>query len=140
MANFNFNRVVIGGRLTRTPELYEAGKDHTVARFSVAVNRAGKDAGTDFITCKAWDKQADFITNYFDKGDSICIEGRLETGSYDNDNGDTVYTTDLVVERAYFVDSLADKDDSDEVDDTITQSRIKQKPAPIKNTRKGGKR
>lgn len=139
MANFNFNKVVIGGRLTKAPELYEAGKDHTVARFSVAVNRAGKDAGADFITCKAWDKQADFITNYFDKGDSICIEGRLETGSYENDNGDTIYTTDLVVDRAYFVDSLSERDDSDKVDDTINNSKGK-KQAPVKNTRKGGKR
>ena len=137
MANFNFNKCVLGGRVTKAPALYEAGQEHTVARLSLAVIRAGKDAGADFITCKAWDKQADFITNYFDKGDSICVEGRLESGSSENDNGDTIYTTDLVVERAYFVDSLADRED--ETAEAIESTKGK-KQAPIKNDRKGGNR
>ena len=137
MANFNFNKVVIGGRLTKAPELYEAG-EHTIARFTVAVNRAGKDACADFISCKAWDNQADFITNYFDKGDSICIEGRVETGSYENDEGAIVYTTDVVVERAHFVDSLSEK--QGEVTDAIESNKSK-KQTPVKNTRKStGKR
>lgn len=136
MANLNFNKVVLGGRLTKAPELYEAG-EHTIARFSLAINRPNKDAGADFVSCKAWDTTANFITNYFDKGDPILIEGKLECGSYENDQGDTVYYTDVVVERAHFVEALADKGEADEVDDTITKSKAT-KQAPVKNTRKGG--
>lgn len=107
------NKVMLVGRLTRDPEMRNAnGK--AVARFSVAVNRPFKNANgdydVDFPNCTAWDKTAEFIGNYFKKGMMIGICGRLQTGSYTNKDGATVYTTDVVVENAEFVERKSAED------------------------------
>ncbi|MCM1168283.1 MAG: single-stranded DNA-binding protein [Ruminococcus sp.] len=103
------NKVMLVGRLTRDPETRTTHDGKTVARFSVAVDRKfkNKDGGydADFPNCTAFDKTADFIVGYFKKGNRIGIEGRLQTGSYTNNNGVTVYTTDVIVENAEFVEN-----------------------------------
>lgn len=105
------NKVELVGRLTRDPEVrYTQGENASaVARFSVAVNRRFKNAegnyDADFINCVAFGKSAEFIEKYFRKGMAIGLTGRIQTGSYTNKDGVKVYTTDVVVEEAEFVES-----------------------------------
>lgn len=106
------NSVNLLGRITKDLELKGNG-DVKVLSFSLAVNRSFKKEGqpsADFITCKAFGKTAEFITNYMAKGSQIAVEGRIQTGSYDNKEGNKVYTTDVIVDRCYFADSAKKKE------------------------------
>ena len=97
------NKVFILGRLTADIVLKETEKKQKYIRFILAVKRRGKDAGTDFISVKAWNKSAEFIHKYFQKGSPILIAGHMATDNYDDKDGKRVYTTDVVVEEVYFV-------------------------------------
>lgn len=96
------------GRLTKDPDTRYTTDNMAVARFTVAVDRYGKDAGTDFISCVAFKNTAEFIDKYFRKGMKIGITGHIQTGKYENKDGKTVYTTDVAVDRAEFVEKKAD--------------------------------
>ncbi len=93
------NRVELVGRLTREPEMRMSQSGTGVVRFSLAVDRIRKVEGqpeADFITCIAFGKTAEFMANYLHKGYLISVEGRIQTGSYDNQQtGQKVYTTDV---------------------------------------------
>lgn len=107
------NSVQLVGRLVRDPEVrYTAGDNQTaVARFTVAVNRRFKKDGeqdADFISCVSFGKTAEFIERYFHKGNSIGLNGRIQTGSYTNKDGNKVYTTDVFVENVEFVGSKSE--------------------------------
>lgn len=101
------NKVVLVGRLTRDPENRSNTSGSSNARFTIAVNRnfKNKDGNydADFISCVAFRNTADFISKYFKKGSMICVEGRIQTGSYDAQDGSRRYTTDVVVDNAEFV-------------------------------------
>ena len=105
MANFNLNKVILGGRMTADPELKQTPQGVSVTSFSIAVNRRGKDAQTDFINCVAWRQTADFICRFFKKGSSICISGSVQTRTWNDQQNNKRYATDIVAEEAYFVDS-----------------------------------
>jgi single-strand DNA-binding protein len=106
MANFNFNQVIIGGRLTADPELKTTPSGVTVTSFTVAVNRNyGQEKQADFISVTAWRKTAEFITKYFRKASSICIRGTLQTRSWQDTNGQKRFATEVVAEEACFVDA-----------------------------------
>lgn len=96
------NRVNLIGRFTAKPELRETISKTQVSRFILAVRRMKEE--TDFISCVAFNKTAETITKYFDKGSQIGIDGRIQTGSYDDKDGNKVYTTDVVVESITFLD------------------------------------
>ena len=108
MANFNLNKVILGGRITADPELKQTPQGVSVTSFSVAVNRRGKDAQTDFINCVAWRQTAEFICKFFKKGSSICISGSIQTRTWNDNTGAKRYATEVVVDEAMFVDSRAD--------------------------------
>ena len=76
----------------------------SIAKFSLAVDRPGKDKGADFISCTAFGKTADFVKDYLDKGTKVIIEGRWQTGSYEKD-GHKTYTNDCIVNRIEFAES-----------------------------------
>ena len=101
------------GRLTKDAEIREAGST-TVVRFTLAVDRrfAKEDAKqtADFISCVAFGKTAEFIGKYGLKGTTFVVEGHIQTGSYTNNNGDTVYTTDVAVENVEFAESKKNSD------------------------------
>jgi single-strand DNA-binding protein len=106
----SMNKVILMGRLTKDPEVrYSQGEASTaVARFSLAVDRRFKrDNGptADFINCVAFGKTGEFIEKYCHQGTKLCVEGRIQTGSYTNKDGNKVYTTDVVVESAEFAES-----------------------------------
>ena len=104
------NSVQLVGRLVRDPEVRYTNGDNqiAVARFTVACNRKYKKDGeqdADFISCIAFGKTSEFIERYFQKGSSIGLNGRIQTGSYTNKDGQKVYTTDVFVESVEFVGS-----------------------------------
>lgn len=101
------NNCSLVGRLTKDAELrYTQGDNMTaVARFTVAIDRKGKDAGTDFIPCLAFGKTAEFVEKYFSKGQRIGLTGHIQTGSYTNKDGAKVYTTDVIADNVEFVES-----------------------------------
>ena len=108
MANFNFNKVILGGRLTAAPELKATPNGVSVCSFSVAVNRKTNREETDFINCVAWRQTAEFISKYFSKGSSICVTGAIQIRSWQDQNGGKRFATELVVDEAYFVDGKND--------------------------------
>lgn len=112
MANFNFNKVILGGRLTSDPELKTTPNGVTVTTFSLAVNRKysgkGEEQQTDFINVTAWRGTAEFITKFFRKGSSLCVVGSIQTRSWTDNNGNKRYATDVVADEAMFVDSKSE--------------------------------
>ena len=99
------NNVTLMGRLTRDPELKYSQAGKAYCRFTVAVNREFNKDEADFINCLAFGKTAETIAEWLGKGRRIALQGRIQTGSYQNSNGDTVYTTEVVADRFEFVDS-----------------------------------
>ena len=103
------NNVAILGYVVRDIELQYKGVNQTaIAKFTVAVNRKFKKDEADFINCIAFGKTAEIITQYFSKGSQIGIVGRIQTGSYDAQDGTKRYTTDVIVESFSFVGSGKD--------------------------------
>lgn len=106
------NNVVLMGRLTADPELRTTTSGISTARFTIAVDRDyvrnGEERQADFIRVVAWRQTAEFICRYFKKGSMIAVTGSIQTGSYDDKNGNRVYTTDVVVDRASFCGSKAE--------------------------------
>lgn len=116
MANFNFNKVILGGRLTADPELKQTTSGVAVLSFTIAVNRRYQKEGeaqTDFINCQAWRQTAEFITKFFRKGSSISVVGSVQTRTWTDNDGNKKYATDIVVDEAYFVDSKGDNGQGD---------------------------
>lgn len=107
------NKVILMGRLTRDPEVrYSQGEQATaVARYTLAVDRRFKRDGdqqtADFINCVAFGRSGEFAEKYFHKGTKLVVTGRIQTGSYTNQEGQKVYTTDVVVEEQEFAESKA---------------------------------
>ena len=106
------NKVILMGRLARDPEVrYSQGeRQMAIARYTLAVDRrgrrdAGQDAQADFIRCVAFDRAAEFAEKYFHQGMRVLVSGRIQTGSYQDRDGKTVYTTDVVIEDQEFADS-----------------------------------
>lgn len=103
------NKVILLGRLTRDPDVRysqsQSGENMCIARYTLAVDRRGKDAGADFISCVAFGKNGEFAEKYLKQGTKIAVTGRLQTGSYTNKDGQKVYTTDVVVEEHDFAES-----------------------------------
>lgn len=102
------NSVVLIGRLTRDPEVrYTAGTQMAVAKFSIAIDRptrAGGEKQTDFPRITVFGKQAENCEKYLAKGRLVGIQGRIQTGSYQNKDGVTVYTTDVIADRVQFLE------------------------------------
>lgn len=103
------NKVELTGRLTKDPEIrYSQGNSTAIARYYLAVRRRFSKEGqqdTDFISCVAFGRVAEFAEKYFKKGTKIEVVGRIQTGSYTSRNGDKVYTTDIIVEEQEFAES-----------------------------------
>ncbi len=108
------NKVILMGRLTRDAEVRYSQGDNSmaIARFTIAVDRRvrrdsnnGDEQTADFIGCVAFGRTADFLERYGRKGTKFVVEGRIQTGSYTNKDGQRVYTTDVVVENVEFAES-----------------------------------
>lgn len=107
------NKVILCGRLTKDPIIsYSSGeRQMCIARYTLAVDRRGRRSGdgqennSDFIQCVAFDKAAEFAEKYLKQGTKMLVTGRIQTGRYTNKDGQTVYTTDVVIEDQEFAES-----------------------------------
>ena len=118
------NKVILMGRLTRDPEVrYTQTNNTLVASFSLAVNRRfvrqGEERQADFINIVAWSKLGEFCSKYFKKGQQVGIIGRIQTRTWDDEQGQKHYITEVVAEEAYFADSKRDGEVSDSFDATF---------------------
>ncbi|MEG2457286.1 MAG: single-stranded DNA-binding protein [Bacilli bacterium] len=108
------NKVALIGRITKDLELKVTGSGLATLRFSLAINRIVKNKDgkydADFINCVAFGKTAEIISKYCFKGSQIAIEGRIQTGSYDAQDGTKRYTTDVVVDRLELLGSKKDNE------------------------------
>ena len=100
------NTCILCGRLTKDPDVrWSQGENSMqIARYSLAIDRRGKDKGADFINCVAFGKSAKFAEDYFHKGMRVLVMGHIQTGSYKDKEGRTVYTTDVIVDNQEFAD------------------------------------
>lgn len=107
------NRVCLIGRLTAKPELRTTNNNLSTTRFTLAVNRnfssANGEREADFISIVAWRKQAENICQYLDKGSLVSVEGRIQTGSFDDKDGNRRYTTDVVADQVNFLETRAQR-------------------------------
>ena len=103
------NKVFLIGRLTRDPELRYTGNNTAVASFSIAVNRnftnQQGEREADFINIVVWRKQAENVKNYLSQGSQVAIDGRLQTRSYEDNNGQKRYVTEVVADNVEFLGS-----------------------------------
>ena len=105
------NKVILMGRLTRDPDVrYSTGeRQMTIARYTLAVDRRRRsndgEQTADFISCVAFDRNAEFAEKYLKQGTKVAVTGRIQTGSYTNKDGQKVYTTDVVIEECEFAES-----------------------------------
>ena len=102
------NKVILMGRLTRDPEVrYASGDNLAIARYTLAVDRRfhrDGEATADFINCVTFGRAAEFAEKYLKKGLKILVSGRIQTGSYVNQEGNKVYATNVIVEEHYFAE------------------------------------
>lgn len=109
------NTVNLIGYMTKDVNLRQTQSGKSVGSFTLAVNRNFKNQQgeyeTDFIQCVIWDKGAENIAQLTTKGSRVGIEGRIQTGSYDNNQGQKVYTTDIVVNNFHLIDTRAETDE-----------------------------
>ena len=107
------NKVILMGRLTRDPEVrYTQTSNTLVASFSLAVNRRfarqGEERQADFINIVAWNKTGEFVSKYFKKGQQVAVIGRLQTRTWDDEQGQKHYVTEVIAEETYFADTKRD--------------------------------
>ena len=102
------NRTILVGRTTKEPELKYTSSNLAYIKFTLAVNRTFGEKETDFIQCMVWRKQAENMAKFVHKGSLIGIEGRIQTGSYDDKDGKRVYTTDVVCDSVQFLEPKSD--------------------------------
>lgn len=106
------NTAIIMGRLTKEPAITTTQSGLTIARYTLAVDRKVKQENqqtADFIPCVAFDRAAQFAGSYFHQGMRVLVEGRIQTGSYKDREGRTVYTTDVIVNSQEFADGKRDQ-------------------------------
>ena len=118
------NKVILMGRLTRDPEVrYTQTNNTLVASFSIAVNRRfarqGEERQADFINIVAWSKLGEFCSKYFKKGQQVGVIGRLQTRTWEDEQGQKRYITEVVAEEAYFADSKRENGDSASFENTF---------------------
>ena len=108
------NKAFLIGRLVRDPELRYTGSNIAVATFSLAVNRnfagANGERETDFINIVVWRKQAENVKNYITQGSQVAIDGRIQTRSYDDKDGQKKYVTEVVADNVQFLDTKASRE------------------------------
>ncbi len=101
------NRVSLVGRLTAKPELRYTNTQTAFTRFSIAVTRQFNREEVDFINITAWRKQAEIICQYLDKGSLVSVDGRIQTGSYTDKEGNKKYSFDVIADNVNFLESKA---------------------------------
>lgn len=112
------NKVCLIGRLTADPEIRATQDGKSVASYTLAVNRpaARSEQKADFIRMTAWEKKAEFAEKYLHKGIKIAVTGRIQTGSYKDRDGKTVYTVDVIAEEQEFCEAKSSEAKAEQPD------------------------
>ena len=116
------NRVILKGRVAKDPDVKTTQSGQTFTRLTIAVDRytkSGEERKADFIGCVAWGQTAKLLAKYFQKGKEILAEGRIQTGSYTNQDGKKVYTTDVLIDRVEFCGSAVAKQEQADDGDVV---------------------
>ena len=131
------NRCTIQGNLCRDVELSQTSNGGTYLRNTIACQRnyskEGQEKQSDFINIVAYGKSAEFIKNYFSKGSQILIEGRIQTGSYEKQDGTKAYTTDVIVEHIYFCGSKKQNNNSNNFEQAMSNANMEFTTTSIDN-------
>lgn len=120
------NKVQLMGRLARDVELQQTLNNVAVAKFTIAVSRRFAKEGqqqADFINCVAWRATAEFISKYFRKGSMIAVVGSIQTRTWDGQDGQKKYATEVIIEEAYFTGS---KSESGTYDNNSQPTQVQQ--------------
>lgn len=130
------NRTVLVGRLTKDVDLRYTQNGKAVGNFTLAVNRPFKNASgeneADFILCQAWGKQAENLANYMKKGSQVGVDGRIATRSYDNNQGQRVFVTEVVADNVQFLESKGNQQSTQQQRvDTYNQEVNKAQQMPV---------
>ncbi len=138
------NRVVLVGRLTKDPELRYTQSNKAVATFTVAVNRQFSNANgereADFINCVVWGKPAENVSRYMKKGGQVGIDGRIQTRTYQANDGTRRYVTEVVAESVQFLEPRNSRDNNYAQDNNYSQPNTYQKQAPVQNNNYGSQK
>ena len=103
MANFMFNKVILGGRIVSEPELKTTASGTPVVTVKIAVNRKSKDQQkADFFRVTAWRAQAEVLAKFFKKGSSICVVGQVQNNDYTDKDGNKRYITEVIADEVFF--------------------------------------
>ena len=121
------NKVFLIGRLTRDPELRYTGSNTAVATFSLAVNRnfanQNGEREADFINIVVWRKQAENVKNFLTQGSQVAIDGRIQTRTYDDNNGQKRYVTEVVADNVEFLGSKNSSNNSNNMNSSTGESK-----------------
>lgn len=129
------NRVLLSGRLTRDAQVrtYGDNNEKKMARYTIACERAGRheegQQTADFIGCVCYGRAADFADQYLRQGMKIIVEGRIQTGSYEDKDGKKVYTTDVLVDRHEFCESKRTADQGNQMQVSTTPATVQTQAA-----------
>lgn len=117
------NKAILMGRLTKHPELRQTQSGTSVCNFTLAVNRRFKNSQgereTDFLPCVAWRGTADFIAKYFRKGERMAVIGEIQTRSWEGDDGQKRFITEINVDEAHFADGKSSGNNRGSEDDFV---------------------
>jgi single-strand DNA-binding protein len=121
MSNLNLNKVILGGRLTSDPELRYTPNGIATLSVSIAINTAGKNAEAQYFDLVCWRQNAEFVAKYFKKGSNICVVGALKNRSWTDANGQKRYKTEVEVGEVMFVDSKAEINEVETVEEAVEE-------------------
>lgn len=107
------NKAILMGRLCADPELRRTPNDTSVCSFTLAVDRRGKDDGTDFLDIVAWGKTAEFVSKYFVKGQLVAVAGRIQTRNWEDKQGNKRKSVEIVAEEVHFAESKRNSQNND---------------------------
>lgn len=114
------NKAILMGRLVKDPELRSTQNGTPVCSFALAVDRRGKDDGTDFIDIVAWNKTAEFVSKYFTKGQLVAVAGRIQTRNWEDSNNNKRKSVEVVAEEVHFAESKkASQNNNPEIGDPM---------------------
>ena len=136
------NKVVLVGRITKSPELKMTQSNIPFVNFTIAVNRPFKDdkgeTQADFIQSIVWRRQAENTARFVKKGDLIGVEGRIQTRNYEDDNGRTIYITEVVCDSIVFLETKGSDNNypqtDEEIDETFKHGNPTNKPSIVTPT------
>jgi len=130
------NIINLSGRITKDIELRYTTNDKAIAKFNLAVRRdmpnANGEYESDFINCISFNKTAEILAKYTEKGSKILVEGRIQTGNYEGKDGKKIYTTDVIVDKFEFLDKKATQEEAKEEQNIATQEHNEETHDPFK--------